>query len=182
MTIGRFYAGAAAMAVALGGISIPVTALLAAVGKVEVEVTGTIRPYCANSITAVPVNVGDPSKAGSAKFAFTVDCNAPFQYTMQSDNGALRLTNAPGAVSRDQIEVAYNVHIRIPLTLGGSIDDTCSSKSIKQGAISCIFTDSGQRIAINQLAETHISWKATQAQLPAGQYTDRLTVFVSVKP
>jgi hypothetical protein len=101
---------------------------------------------------------------------------------MQSDNGALRLTNAPGAVSRDQIEVAYNVHIRIPLTLGGSIDDTCSSKSIKQGAISCIFTDSGQKIAINQQAETHISWKATQAQLLAGQYTDRLTVFVSVKP
>ena len=121
MTIGRFYASAAAMAAALGGISFPVTDLLAAAGKVEVEVTGTIKPFCANSITAVPVNTGDPRKAGSTKFAFTVDCNAPFQYTMQSDNGALRLTNAPDAVSRDQIEVAYNVHIRIPLTLGGLI-------------------------------------------------------------
>ena len=170
------------MAAALGGVSFPVTALLAAVGKVEIEVTGTIKPYCANSITAAPVNAGDPRKAGSAKFAFTVDCNAPFQYTMQSDNGALRLTNAPDAVSRDQIEVAYNVHITIPLTLGGSIDDTCSSKSIKQGAISCTFTDSGQKIAINQQAETQISWSATQARLLAGQYTDRLTVFVSVKP
>ena len=170
------------MAVALGGISIPVTALLAAVGKVEIEVTGTIKPYCANSITAVPVNAGDPTKAGSATFAFTVDCNAPFKYTMQSDNGALRLTSAPDAVSRDQIEVAYNVHIKIPLTLGGSIDDTCSSKSIKQGAVSCTFTDSGQKIAINQLAETQISWNATRARLLAGQYTDRLTVFVSVKP
>ena len=169
------------MAAALGGVSFPVTDLLAAAGKVEVEVTGTIKPYCANSITAVPVNAGDPRKAGSAKFAFTVDCNAPFQYTMQSDNGALRLTNAPDAVSRDQIEVAYNVHIRIPLTLGGSIDDTCSSKSIKQGAISCIFTDSGQKIAINQLAETHISWNAAKTHLLAGQYTDRLRVFVSVK-
>jgi hypothetical protein len=100
---------------------------------------------------------------------------------MQSDNGALRLTNAPDAVSRDHIEVAYNVHIRIPLTLGGSIDDTCSSKSIKQGATSCLFTDSGQKIAISQQAETHISWNAAKHRLLAGQYTDRLTVFVSVK-
>ena len=181
MTIGRFYASAAAMAAALGGVYFPATDLLAAAGKVEVEVTGTIKPYCANSMMAVPVNASDPRKAGSAKFAFTIDCNAPFQYTMQSDNGALRLTNAPDAVSRDQIEVAYNVHIRIPLTLGGLIDDTCSSKSIKQDAISCIFTDSGQKIAINQLAETHISWNAAKTRLLAGQYTDRLRVFVSVK-
>jgi len=170
------------MAAALGGVSFPVTDLLAAVGKVEIEVAGTIKPYCANSITAVPVNAGDPRKAGSARFAFTVDCNAPFQYTMQSDNGALRLTNAPDVVSRDQIEVAYKVHIRIPLTLGGTIDDTCSSQSLKQGAISCAFTDSGQKIAINQHGETQISWNGTQARLLAGQYTDRLTVFVSVKP
>jgi hypothetical protein len=181
MTTGRFYASAAAMAAALGGIFFPVTALLAAASRVQVEVTGTITPYCANSITAAPVNAGDPRKAGSASFAFTVDCNAPFQYTMQSDNGALRLTNAPDAVSRDQIEVAYNVHIRIPLTLGGSIDDTCSSKSIKHGATSCPFTDSGQKVAINQQAETQISWNSSQARLLAGQYTDRLTVFVSVK-
>ncbi len=170
------------MAAALGGVSCPVTALLAAAGKIQVEVTGTIKPYCANSITTAPVNAGNPGKAGSATFAFTVDCNAPFQYTMQSDNGALRLTNPPDAVSRDQIEVAYKVHIRIPLTLGGSIDDTCSSKSIKQGATSCSFTDSGQKIAINQLAETRISWNSSPARLLAGQYTDRLTVFVSVKP
>ena len=170
------------MAVALGRVSFPVTDLLAAVGKVEIEVTGTIKPYCANSITAAPVNAGDPRKAGSAKFAFTVDCNAPFQYTMQSDNGALRLTNAPDVVSRDQIEVAYNVHMRIPLTLGGSIDDTCSSKSLKQGAISCTFTDSGQKIAINQLGETNITWDAAKTHLLTGQYTDRLTVFLSVKP
>jgi hypothetical protein len=100
---------------------------------------------------------------------------------MQSDNGALRLTNAPDAVSRDQIEVAYKVHIRIPLTLGGSIDDTCSSHSIKQGAISCQFTDSGQKIAINQQAETQISWSRGHRQVLPGRYTDRLTIFVSVK-
>lgn len=170
------------MAAALGGIAFPVTALFAAADKVKIEVTGNIRPYCANSVTAVPVSAGDPRKAGSAKFAFTVDCNAPFQYTMQSDNGALRLVNAPATAPRDKIEVAYDVHIRIPLTLGGSIGDTCSSTSIKHGAITCRFTDSGQKVAINQRAETQVSWNGTPRQLLAGQYIDRLTVFVSVKP
>jgi hypothetical protein len=181
MTIGRFYASAAAMAVALGGISIPFTTLFAAGDKVDIEVAGNIKPYCANRVTAVPINAGDPSKAGSSKFAFMVDCNAPFQYSMQSDNGALRLVNAPVAAPRDEIEVAYTVHIRIPLTLGGAIDDTCSSASIKQGEISCKFTDSGQKVAINQQAETRVSWNGASCHLLAGQYVDRLTVFVSVK-
>ena len=145
MTIGRFYASAAAMAAALGGFSLPVTVLLAAAGKVEVEVTGAITPYCANSVTAVPINLTDPRKAGSAKFAFTIDCNAPFRYTMRSDNGALRLADAPAALSSHQIEVAYDVRIRISLNHGTVIDDTCSSKSIKHGAINCDFTDLAPR-------------------------------------
>ena len=123
----------------------------------------------------------DPSKAGSSKFVFMVDCNAPFQYSIQSDNGALRFVNPPAGVLRDQIEVAYDAHIRIPLTLGGVIDDTCSSTSIKQGAISCKFTDSGQKIAVNQTAVAQINWQGTQNELLMGQYTDQLVVFVSVK-
>ena len=182
MTIGRIYASAAAMAVALGGISFPVTALLAAAGKVNIEVTGNIKPYCANSVTAAPVDAGNPGKPGSSKFAFTVDCNAPFQYTLQSENGALRLVDAPAGASRGEIEVAYDVRIRIPLSPGGVIDDTCNSSSIKQGAVSCMFTDSGQRVAISQLAETQVSWNGTSSQLRPGQYIDRLTMFVSVKP
>ncbi len=90
--------------------------------------------------------------------------------------------NAPASASRNKIEVAYDVHIRIPLTLGGAIDDTCSSSSIKQGAISCKFTDSGPKVAINQRAETEVSWNGAPRQLLAGQFVDRLTVFVSVKP
>jgi hypothetical protein len=181
MTIGRFYASAAAIAVALGGISFPVTALLAAAGKVEIEVTGNITPYCANSVTAVPIDAGDPRKPGSSKFGFTVDCNAPFQYTLQSENGALRLVNAPAGASRDEIEVAYDVRIRIPLTPGGVIDDTCNSSSIKQGAVSCQFSDSGQRVAISELAETRVSWNGASSHLRPGQYVDRLTVFVSAR-
>ncbi len=178
---GRYLKTAAIAAASLGGVITPVPALFAAADAVKVEVTGNITPSCSSSSTTVTLNPGDISKAGSAKSTFTIDCNAPFQYTMQSANGALRLVNAPATAAASHIEAPYDVHIRIPLTLGGVIDDTCNSAAIKQGAVSCKFSDSGQKIAVNQTAEAQISWKDAQAQLMAGQYSDRLTITVTVK-
>ena len=140
MLFRRNYARVTAIAAVIAGFS--VYAAYAAQDKVQIEVTGNIKAYCSSRATSAPIAAGDTSKAGSSKFAFTVDCNAPFRYTMQSGNGAMRLVDAPAAAAPDKIEVAYDVHIRIPLTLGGVIDDTCNSASIKQGAISCKFTDS----------------------------------------
>ncbi len=177
----RSFKTAAIAAASLGGVIAPVPALLAAADAVKVEVTGNITPSCSSSSTTVTLNPADISKAGSAKSTFTIDCNAPFQYTMQSANGALRFVNAPATAAASQIEAPYNVHIRIPLTLGGVIDDTCSSAAIKLGAVSCKFSDSGQKIAVNQTAQAQISWNNPQGQLAAGQYTDQLTFTVTVK-
>ena len=178
----RVYAGTAAIAAVIGGFSWPAGAIPGAGDKVQIEVTGNIRPYCSNSAASVPIAAGDPSKPGSSKFSFTVDCNAPFQYTMASQNGAMRLVDAPTSAPREAIEVPYDVHIRIPLTLGGAIDDTCNSASIRQGAaITCKFTDSGQKVAIGQQAVTQVSWNGAQGHLLAGHYSDQLTVFVSVR-
>ena len=179
MSLGRIFAGAALCA-ALGGISFPITALNAAADKVQIEVTGNLVPSCGNSSTTLSLDAGDLTKAGSAKFAFTVDCNAPFQYTMQSQNGALRLVNAPAAASAASTEVPYDVHIRIPLTPAGAIDDTCNSASLKQGAISCKFTDSGREIAVNQTVMGQLDWKAGQ-QLAAGKYQDQLVISISAR-
>jgi hypothetical protein len=172
MLTGRFYKAAAIAAASLGGAVTPMTDLIAAADAVKVEVTGNITPSCSSSSTTLTLNAGDITKTGSASSSFTVDCNAPFQYTMQSQNGALRLANAHANAAASHIEPPYDVRIRIPLTLGGVIDDTCSSTTIKQGAVSCKFTDSGQKIAVNQTAETQISWKNAQGRLLAGQYKD----------
>jgi len=58
-----------------------------AVKKVEI-ITGHLKPCCANCVTVFPADAGDPGKAGSASLAFTVHFAAPFQYAMQSENGA----------------------------------------------------------------------------------------------
>jgi hypothetical protein len=178
----RVYARTAAVAVALGGVSWSAGAIPGAGDRVQIEVTGNIKAYCSNSATSVPIDAGDPRQPGSSKFSFTVDCNAPFQYTMQSQNGAMRLVDAPATATRDKIEVPYDIHIRIPLTLGGAIDDTCNSTSIRQGAaITCKLTDSGQKVAIGQQAVTQVSWNGTKSPLMAGHYSDQLTVFITVK-
>lgn len=177
----RGSARVAVFAVAAGGLVWPVSALLAATDKLQIEVTGNIKPYCTSSVTSNAINVGDVTKAGSGTLSFTVDCNTPFQYTLQSDNGAMRLVNPPAAAKPNQIETPYDVHIKIPLTLGGEINDTCSSAAIKQGAVSCKFSNSGQKVAVNKTAETRISWKDAQSILAAGQYSDRLTITVGVR-
>jgi hypothetical protein len=158
------------------------SAVIASADAVRVEVMGNVTPYCAHNVTTASIVAGDLTAAGSSTFAFTVDCNAPFQYTMRSENGALRLVNASVSAARDTIELPYDVRIRIPLTLGGQIDDTCASSTLKQSAVSCKFTDSGAKIALNQRAEMNVSWGKPEKMLAAGQYSDRLTVTVAVKP
>ena len=178
----RVCARTAAVAAALGGVCWPAGAIPGTGDKVRIEVTGNVKAYCSNSATSVPVAAGDPSKAGSLKFSFTVDCNAPFQYTMQSQNGAMRLVNAPATAPREKVEVPYDVHIHIPLTLGEAIDDTCNSAAIRQGAATaCKLTDSGRKVAIGQQAVTQVSWNGAQGKLMPGNYSDQLTVFITVK-
>jgi hypothetical protein len=180
MLRGRIIAGAAGFAAALGGLCWPAGAIPGA-DRVQIEVMGNIASHCSNSSASVPIDVGDPNNSGTSKFTFTVDCNAPFKYTMQSQNGALRLAGAPASAAREKIEVPYDVHVRIPLSLGGAIDDTCNSASIRQGGATCKFTDSGQKVAIGQQAVTQISWNGAQARLMPGNYNDQLTFFITVR-
>jgi len=150
--------------------------------SVEIEVTGSIAPYCANSETNIPVDLGKLDRPGKVVAGFTVDCNAPFQYTMQSEHGAMRLENAPADADREKTTHPYTVRLRIPLTRGGEINDTCTSADIKQGAITCKFSDSGEKIAINQKATANITWSAPQDGLQPGNYSDNLTVSVNARP
>ena len=169
-------------AAALGGAVYPASALLPEGNTVKIAVTGNIVPSCSTSSTVQVLDVGNIAKAGSAKVAFAVDCNAPFQYSVRSEKGAMRLVNAPVTAPARRFEAPYDVRVKIPLTLGGQIDDTCNSKAMRLGAFGCKFSDSGQKIAVDQTAEMQISWSDPQQLLAAGQYTDQLTITVGVKP
>ena len=181
MFVTRDFKRLAIAAAALAGAIYPASALLPAGNTVKIAVTGNIVPSCSTSSRVQVLDVGNIAKAGSAKVNFAVDCNAPFQYSVQSEKGAMRLVNAPATVPASRFEAPYNVHVKIPLTLGGQIDDTCNSKAIQLGTSGCKFSDSGQKIAVDQTAEMRISWSDPQQALAAGQYTDQLTITVMVK-
>ena len=169
-------------AAALGGAVYPASALPQPGNTVKIAVTGNIVPSCSTSSAVQVLDVGNIGKAGSAKVNFAVDCNAPFQYSVQSEKGAMRLVNAPATAPAKRFEAPYNLHVKIPLTLGGQIDNSCNSKAIQAGATGCKFSDSGQKIAVEQIAEMQISWSDPQQSLVAGQYTDQLTITVGMKP
>jgi hypothetical protein len=169
-------------AAALGGAVYPASALHPAGNTVKIAVTGNIVPSCSTSSAVQLLDVGNIAKAGSAKVNFAVDCNAPFQYSVRSEKGAMRLVNAPATAPAKRFEAPYDVRVKIPLTLGGQIDDSCNSRTMRFGATGCKFSDSGRKIAVNQTAEMQISWGDPQQMLAAGQYTDQLTITVGVKP
>jgi hypothetical protein len=176
--------GKAAVAAALLGTGLAHASPPEAPGNVvKIAVTGEIQPSCASSIVTGTLNVGDIAKAGSAKVSFTVDCNTPFQYSMRSEHGAMRLETAEkSAARRDASRVPYDVTVKIPLSHGGEIVDACSSANLRHHNAGCTFSDSGRKIAVNQTAEMQISWLSSQQQLGAGQYSDRLTFVVSARP
>jgi len=174
----RFAIAAAELGVAV----YPASAFHPAGNTVKIAVRGNIEPSCSTSSTVSSLDIGNIAKAGSAAASFAVDCNAPFQYSVRSEKGAMRLAGAPATAPARRFGVPYDVHIKIPLTFGGQIDDTCNSRAMRFGAFGCKFTDSGQKIAVNQTAEMEISWGDAQQLLAAGQYSDQLTITVSVKP
>ncbi len=148
--------------------------------SVEVEVAGSIKTFCANTILNLPLKIGDITKSGVSTVAFTVNCNTPFEYSIESAHGAMRLAGST-AGTEQQNEIPYNVRVRIPLTYGGEIDDSCSSAAIRAGAITCSFTDSGGKIVVEQRAEAYVSWTAPTRVMPTGNYEDQLIILFSSK-
>lgn len=153
--------------------------------KIRVELEGEIAAKCGlstNSVGERTLYIADLLKAATYKVHYGVNCNTPFQYTIQSQNGALALeggTAPEGAITR----LPYDVGVRIP-TDGGVIDDRCSSDSIAEGRATCALHDLGAAAAMDARATVAVT--LPQAKEPgavsAGRYVDRLTLVVSARP
>jgi hypothetical protein len=153
----------------------------AAVSKnaARVELAGRITPACTLTLAAGQVTLGDISRPGSGEANYTVNCNAPFTYTLTSRYGAFQNVNVtsppPGAVAR----VPYTVHVHIP-TDDVTISDHCDSGAIQAGRTVCAFSNSRNGIAINRTARLTLAWKPLP-RLVAGTYGDTLTLMLSAQ-
>jgi len=149
---------------------------------VKIEVRGEIAPRCSNSGASFTFDLKDMSKAGSSGFSFQIDCNAPFIYALESENGAFVAEGgAQMSPAGFTSTVPYTVYTRLPLTGGRTIDDSCASASLKKGAQPCPFSTSGDAISIRQIGEVKVSWPQTRLRLLPGAYSDRLTIDISIR-
>jgi hypothetical protein len=123
--------------------------------------------------------VPDITKAGSKEFSFTVNCNAPFQYRLEAQYGALTHPDGGVAAKGFTKSVPYDIALYIP-TDGATINDRCSGESIRFGRVRCRFSNSGNGIALGSRGNLTVAW--TPKGIPvAGRYTDRLTITVAVR-
>ncbi len=159
------------------------TSAASAATKVSVALEGRITAECSVSgaaSVAAGVEVGDITKPGSKEVAYAINCNTPFKYSLVSQHGALQ-HEAAKVPAGFAARVPYRVAVHIP-TDDVTISDACDSASIQAGQVTCRFSDSRNGIAIDRQAKVTMAWVGETITLLAGDYSDRLTFTVEVKP
>jgi hypothetical protein len=146
--------------------------------QVRLELVAHEEPRCGIGNLAPVLSLGQLDRAGARTFSFTIDCNAPFAYSLISENGALKPVE-DGALAGSGTGLPYNVSTRIAMSGGASLADECASAALLAPP-TCTFSNSGSAIAPGEEAQFDISWpSAEDLRLRAGLYTDRLTLTLS---
>lgn len=172
-------------AVAVIAVAVPLVPMVFGATKVTVKLGGEIARVCTmtglgqGGTANASLTVDDITKVGAKDFSFTLDCNAPFAYSVEAQHGALQNQTvsaaSPGFVTR----VPYSVSVYIP-TDAGAIDDTCSGESIRAGAVTCAFSNSGNGIALAAAGQLRLAWVPGGTPM-VGTYGDVLTITVGVR-
>jgi len=153
-----------------------------AASKVTVHIEGDIAPECAingaQSAVGFPLDFGDITKPGSKTLAVTVNCNAPFQYGLEAQFGAMTNVSAAEAPNGFVAVVNYDVAIYIP-TDGPAISDRCAGENLRAGQVRCRFSNSGDSIALGSQALLTITWNPQRGVPLTGNFVDRLTIMVA---
>jgi hypothetical protein len=155
--------------------------IVPAIATVSIAIDGDIVPACQITASGSDVYLGDLSRWGSKSLEFSLSCNAPFAYRLESASGGLKHTALSSSPATFSTLLPYVVEAYIPIE-NGKIGDTCSSETIKQGAITCLFSDSGSEIAPLSSARLTFTWNGESYLLQEGTYEDILTIAVEMRP
>ncbi len=157
--------------------------------KVTVKLEGEIVPECAisafgadysTSTIVAAMKLGDVTRATEESFDFTVNCNAPFEYRIDAEHGALKHVAAGVAPGGFTTSVPYDLSVRIP-TEAGVIQDNCPKGSLEAAKPSCRFSNSGSAIALSSPGRLTVNLQPDVAVPLAGGYRDRITMTVGVQ-
>jgi hypothetical protein len=172
--------------VCLFGLPILAVATSAAIMEdhVAIELRGRIEPKCSLSEMGgrLIFTIGaDRGRDQSAALGFTINCNTPFIYRLSADHGAMRLQGAGAASDDGHLQLPYRVSLSIPTENGGTVSAQCGGEALRSAVAEDCAIDSGDRIAINKRGQITVKLPAGAVQPMEGQYTENMTIEVTVK-
>lgn len=156
-----------------------------ATDKVAIKLVGQVAPECAvvaasESSADGTLELGDITQPGQKTYSFIVNCNAPFEYRLEATNGALLQKDTSPVGTGLTTSVPYQIAMHIP-TDKDAIDDSCAGNAIRKARISCRFSNSGNRIALNSQSKMTLSWTSGDNFPVAGKYQEHLTLTLAVR-
>ena len=175
-------------AAAGAGISVLSAAGALAAQHISVQLNGDILPVCAlldvngsgNQALALDMSPGDITNSGTREFKFMVDCNTPFEYRLEAQHGALTYQGGKSAPPDFAASIPYHVAVHIP-TSGAPINDRCEGEDLRTEKTRCQFSNSGDAIALKTTGKLTFAWTPKGTPL-AGQYSEQMTLRVTIKP
>jgi hypothetical protein len=150
----------------------------AAAQDVTIGLAGEIPASCQLTGLQTNTSLGAITEPGTAIIPFQVRCNTPFAFSVTSASGALKAQYAIAAPPGFTAAIPYSIVPRIPTNLG-VITGTCASTTVKLGATTCFFPNSGQGVALSGDSSLTLSWQVGEIPM-AGAFTDVLTISVGL--
>jgi hypothetical protein len=150
--------------------------------RVQIELRGSIAPQCAFQDIAAGLDLGPfqhTGEAGQKRLDFRISCNAPFAYSLSSEQGAMRRESGAAGASGLLTELPYQVALNILTDDGGSLMKTCASGELGAPGGGCQ-GQSGDKTAIDKDASLTVSWGPSAGPLAAGRYLSNLNVVLSI--
>lgn len=169
-----------------------------AADTITVNIEGNVATSCGIIIASPNVTNLDFTQSGGHTIPFTVDCNAPFAYSLVSSNGGFK--NAIGAANVVSTSatftslIPYTVNTNFSVDTGGTFGNTglistnltaanaapCDATAYNEAL--CPYANSGAAAAAGLPASLSVFWnQTTSAPLVGGTFSDTITLTVRIK-
>jgi hypothetical protein len=143
---------------------------------VAITLEGEVPIECRLDGATSRISLGAIGRRGSATIPFRVRCNTPFEFSMRSLNGALKLEGAGRLRPGFTDSIGYDADVRIP-TSSGELSSNCASARLQADVATCNFPTSGDGVALKGDASLTFSWRFEREPV-AGVYSDQLVLSV----
>lgn len=175
--------GKFAAATALAAVALAIYAIAGASpspepvrNSVTINYVGTISPTCELNFASLSFAVGAVAPDKTADVSFSVNCNEPYEITLQSLNGGLLGPPIPTDKGFSNL-IPYELDVSVA---GGPTSGACPSETLRSTSTdNCRVLSSGNDIAAGLAGQARLRLKPGSADYVAGDYADTITISIA---